>query len=72
MYQSLLLFLAPENAPQATLNSPPAVDRPAKPLLGRRVDPGFLAAVLGNALGFGAILAGCWFSVQLMQALLPF
>ena len=27
----------------------------------------FGAAVLGNTIGFGALLAGCWFSLQVMQ-----
>jgi hypothetical protein len=26
-----------------------------------------MAGVLGNAIGFGALFAGCWFSLQLMQ-----
>lgn len=67
MHQSLVLFLAPENAPQATLNTPPAVARPAKPLVKHRADFSFVAAVLGNTIGFGVILAGCWFSLRLMQ-----
>ena len=69
MHQSLWLFLAPENVPQATTNPPPAVARPAKPLINRRAEIRFAAAVLGNALGFGIIFAGCWFSIQLMQLL---
>ena len=68
MLQTLLLFLAPENHPQATQISPPAAARPAKPLSGRRNTLRFGASVLGNTIGFGAILAGCWFSIQLMQA----
>jgi len=67
MIQSHLLFLAPENTSQATPTSPPAVALAVKPLLKRRKTLKFGASVLGNALGFGAILAGCWFSIQLMQ-----
>jgi hypothetical protein len=29
-----------------------------------------MAGVAGNAIGFGALLAGCWFSLQLMQLVL--
>ena len=67
MFQGLLLFLAPENASQATPSSPPAVARPVKPLVNRRNKLRFGASVLGNSIGLGAILAGCWFSIQLMQ-----
>ena len=67
MLQNLLMFIAPENTSQATLSSPPAVARPAKPLVQHRKNLKFGVSVLGNTIGFGAILAGCWFSVQLMQ-----
>ena len=70
MIQSLLLFLAPGNTPQATPTSPPAVARPVKPLVIRRKDLKFGASVLGNTIGCGAIFAACWFSIQLMQVLL--
>jgi hypothetical protein len=70
MNQSLLLFLAPEHASQATPTSPPAVARPVKPLVKRRKNLKFGASVLGNTIGCGAILAGCWFSIQLMQVLI--
>jgi hypothetical protein len=30
----------------------------------------FMAGVAGNAAGFGLLLAGCWFSLQLMQVLM--
>ena len=70
MIQSHLLFLAPENASQATPTSPPAVARPVRPLAKRRNTLKLGASVLGNTFGFGAILAGCWFSIQLMQLLL--
>ena len=71
MIQSLLLFLAPETTSQATHHSPPAVARPAKPLVVRRRKLRFGVSVLGNAFGFGAILAVCWFSLQLMQVFIP-
>jgi hypothetical protein len=67
MIQSLLLFLAPGYASQATPTSPPGVAQPVKPLVNRRKKLKFGASVLGNTLGFGAILAVCWFSIQLMQ-----
>ena len=70
MIQSLWMFLAPEPTSQATLNSPPAVAEPAKPLSRGRNVLGFGARVLGNACGFGALLAACWFSPQVMQVLI--
>jgi hypothetical protein len=63
------MFLAPANHSQATISSPPAVAPPAKPLGHRRNPLRFCASVLGNAIGCGAIFAGCWFSIQLMQLL---
>ena len=71
MIQSLLLLLAPETTSQATHHSPPAVARPAKPLVVRRKRIKFGISVLGNTVGFGAILAACWFSIQLMQVFIP-
>jgi len=70
MFQSLLLFLAPENTSQATPCSPPAVVRTAKPLVPGRSKLRFGFSVLGNTIGCGAIFAACWFSVQLMQVLI--
>ncbi len=75
MIHSLSLFLAPESAAaQATLTTPPAIERPAgrqRGTIGNRAR--FMAAIAGNAIGFGALLAGCWFSLQLMQLVLgPF
>jgi len=73
MLQSLLLFLAPGNTSQATPTSPPAVARPAKPLVSPnfrvkcRKNLKFGASVLGNTIGCGAIFAACWFSIQLMH-----
>ena len=71
MIHFLTLFLTPEgSAPQATLNPPPAIEMPAR----RRCSPGqalrFMAGVAANAAGFGLLLAGCWFFLQLMSAIL--
>jgi len=71
MIQSLLLLQAPETTAQATHHSPPAVTRPVKPLVNRRNKLKFGISVLGNSIGFGAILATCWFSLQLMQTFIP-
>lgn len=71
MFQSSLMFIAPENTSQATPSSPPAVAPPVKPLVQYRKNIKFGFSVLGNTVGFGAVLAGCWFSVQLMQVFLP-
>ena len=70
MFQSLLMFLAPENASRATSCSPPAVARTVKPLVPGWSKLRFGVSVLGNTIGCGAIFAACWFSVQLMQALI--
>ena len=72
MIQSLLMFLAPAQSSQAKPISPPALVRSAEPLLKRGLKPGkdslrFCASVLGNSVGFGAIFAASWFSIQLMQ-----
>lgn len=72
MNQHLTLFLAPENGvTQATPNSPPAVEMPAPRVRRAMNGARFVAGVVGNAAGFGLLLAGCWFSVQLMSVLLP-
>ena len=68
MYHSLSLFLAPENAvSQATPNSPPAKQPERRETAEIKARIRFMAAVAGNAIGFGALLTGCWFSLQLMQ-----
>ena len=71
MTHLLTTFLAPEGCvPQATLTSPPAETKPARHSLPLRASIRFVAGVVFNAAGFGLLLAGCWFSLQLMQALL--
>jgi hypothetical protein len=68
MYHSLSLFLAPESAvSQATPNSPPAKQPVRREPAEKRSRIRFMAGVLGNAIGFGVLLTGCWFSLQLMQ-----
>ena len=72
MHHSLLMFLATEEITvQATAVSPPAraqsVQEEGRP---QKTSIRFMAAVAGNAIGFGTLLAGCWFSLQLMQALM--
>ena len=65
------LFLANEGGiSQATTISPPASTRPACRLQAPRISVRFVAGVVLNAAGFGMLLAGCWFSLQLMQAFL--
>ena len=72
MNQHLTLLLAPDNGvTQATPSSPPAVKKPAPRIRRAMKGARFVAGVVGNAAGFGLLLAGCWFSVQLMHVLLP-
>jgi hypothetical protein len=70
MLQSLTLFLAPEPTPQATLRPPPAVAKPARPLVHCRTSLEFGFRLLGDTVGFVALLSVCWFSLQLMQTFL--
>jgi len=80
MLHSLMMFLAPANAQvQATPTSPPAVARPARrPARGsissrlqrRGISLRLVANILGNAVGFIVLLAGCWLVLQLLQAFL--
>ena len=71
MIHSLMMFRAPESAvPQATPVSPPAPEKPARQPGRVLTSIRFMAGVAGNAIGFGALLAGCWFSLQLMQLVL--
>ena len=72
MFHSLMMFLAPEAAQaQATPTSPPAVARPARRLPARGVIKLRLAAsVIGNAIGFAAMLAGFWMVMLLIQTVI--
>ena len=71
MIHHSILFLAPEGSvPQATTTSPPAVHAPARRPRQAWKKIRFMAGVVGNAAGFGMLLAGCWFSLQLMQGLM--
>lgn len=71
MIHHLMMLLAPEgSAPQATLTSPPAKEQPARRPPMTKASIRFMAGVAANAAGFGMLLAGCWFSLQLMQVFL--
>jgi len=72
MFHSLMMVLAPEAEPvQATLDSPPAVARSAGPSPARGVITlRLVAAVIGNAFGFVALMTGGWMVLQLLQAFL--
>ncbi|MGK2927613.1 MAG: hypothetical protein ACSLE2_18525 [Lysobacterales bacterium] len=76
MFQSLLLFLAPAaTAPQAIETSPPAVarraaerPRPKGRVGGRVASLGFALRVIGDAIGFAVLFAGCWYLIALLAA----
>ena len=70
-HHSLTLLMASEKPlAQATETSPPAPEAPAEPGRGRLgASLRFMAGVVANAAGFGMLLAGCWFSLQLMGLL---
>lgn len=72
MFDSLVMFLAPESAAiRATPGLPPAPAAPAQPLAPRIVTGLRLAfSVLGNTVGFAAMLGWCWLSLWLAQAFL--
>jgi len=71
MLHSLMMFLAPANAQvQATPTSPPAVARPARGPARGGISLRLAASVVGNAVGFVALLAGCWLVLQVIQAFL--
>lgn len=71
MIHHLMMFLAAEGSiPQAKLTSPPAKKQPASRLQRACNSIRFMAGVTANAAGFGLLLAGCWLSLQLMQAYL--
>ena len=73
MNHYLTSFLVPESSlPQATLTSPPAKEMPVEgcpeQLKGKGIR--FMAGIVADAAGFGMLLAGCWFSLQLMSVIL--
>lgn len=71
MTHFLTTFLAPEGCvAQATLTSPPADPKPARRHRPVQAALRFMAGVVVDAAGFGLLLAGCWFSLQLIQGLL--
>ena len=71
MFQSLMLFLAPEAVQtQATPTSPPAVARPVRRPARGSVSLRLAASVVGNAAGFAVLLASCWMTLQLMEIFL--
>jgi hypothetical protein len=72
MLKSLTMFLAPAAAHrQVTPKPPPAAARPAPAQPVRSAIPWRLAVrVITDAVGFAALLTGCWLVLQLMQALL--
>ena len=71
MLQSLMMFLAPATAQvQATPTSPPVVARTVRAPVRGGISLRLAASVVGNAIGFAAIMAGCWIFLHLIQALL--
>ncbi len=71
MLHSLMMFLAPANAQvQATPTSPPAVARPVRRPARGGISLRLAANVVANAVGFMALLAGCWLVLQLIQVFL--
>ena len=73
MNHFLTSFLVPESSlPQATMTSPPAKEKPAQGRPKQRKWKGikFMAGIVADAAGFGLLLAGCWFSLQLMSVFL--
>jgi hypothetical protein len=71
MIHHSILFLAPEaSVSRANTTSPPAVQTSASRLPDVWKKIRFLAGVVANAAGFGMLLAGCWFSLQLMQVVM--
>jgi len=71
MLHCLMMFLAPANAQvQATPTSPPAVARPVRRPARGDISLRLAANVAGNAVGFMALMAGCWLVLQLIQVFL--
>ncbi len=80
MIHQFLMFLAPDNAAtqgltQATLRTPPAYPSQATapgPVAApkRLKSVKFIVSVLGNAIGIGLFIGGCWLCLQLVWAFL--
>ena len=74
MLHSLIMFLAPAAAQsQATMSSSPQIA--ASPWLRRvrtTISWKFAGNVLANAIGFLALLGGCWGVLRLMEILLTY
>ena len=77
MKYNLLMFLAPEttislNQAQASTPKPPATHRLVPgPVSSRIGNFKLIASVVGNAFGFGLILASCWLAIHMMHVLTP-
>lgn len=77
MNPQFLMFVAPDgkvstDPAQATISSPPAVNRSAAGAATHLFDSvKGLASVIGNAIGFGLMLALCWGCLTLLQSMLP-
>ena len=80
MIHPVLMFLAPDNAAtqglsQATLRTPPAY--PSQAIASGPVAAPkrlkflkFIISVLGNAIGIGLFIGGCWLCLRLMGGFL--
>lgn len=81
MFHSLSMFLAAETTvssgqAQATIQQPPASRMPVpgsslSRLKKVKYTAGAMAAVVGNAIGFGLFLATCWTGLYLLHMLMP-
>ena len=66
-----LLMASDQPFEPATETSPPAPEQTgSKGGAGRIASLRFVAGIVANAAGFGMLLAGCWFSLQLIDLLL--
>ena len=72
MNHFLTTFLVPEcGVSQATPNSPPAKQKPARYYWVKGIASiKFLACVARDAAGFGMLLAGSWATLQVMSAVM--
>ena len=80
MIHPFLMFLAPDNAAtqgltQETLRTPPAypsqATAPGPVAVPKRLKSlKFIVSVLGNTIGIGLFITGCWLCLQLMGAFL--